>query len=532
MVAVHAVVMEQHARFREPGHLQRDFGVGAGHVVVVVVPHHDGHAAFPAAGERADVGRSAHSRLGDLIQGDRAGAHGLHPLPAHQPEHAEHVQHRLLDAVGGQRAEAVEPRLVFELEGPGDGAEEVHAVTPRQVVLPGEGRRRVAGVERPVAVSVLRIDAGRAGGASLGVGFANDDGLAAQLRKRRDDFEAAVDVGELGGDAHADVALDDLRPALGVEADEVERRAGGAGGVVLPVHRVLQEGAQELRRLLAARTGGVRAADAGHGQRPLDRIGRVVVELEVLLRRALPVADVGLVPDLPQPALDLGAPVALDRVTHPLVDQLSPFAVILRRVRPAGPDRRARLVEAEAVLVWLRLDGERLGHEADLDQRLHAALDVAVEDAVKDGPVEARAAGGVFGVGVGRSPLQSRRAVAGDQEIVGPHVDRHGTQLGELRQELAAVLHVGVVRLVVAEEGVHGPQLAPGLPRVNADGNLRRQRAAGEQRKADKPARHTRASRTMAVAMDSGGSSSFTVWPAALAGWSRGTSRSGLSKVL
>ena len=32
------------------------------------------------------------------------------------------LAHRLGDAVGGEVAEAVEPRLAFELEGPGDGA--------------------------------------------------------------------------------------------------------------------------------------------------------------------------------------------------------------------------------------------------------------------------------------------------------------------------------------------------------------------------------------------------------------------------
>ena len=48
----------------------------------------------------------------------------------------EDVEHRLVDAVGRQRAEAGEVRLVLELEGPGQRAFEVHAVLVGEVELP------------------------------------------------------------------------------------------------------------------------------------------------------------------------------------------------------------------------------------------------------------------------------------------------------------------------------------------------------------------------------------------------------------
>ena len=56
------------------------------------------------------------------------------PVAGHHAEHAEHIQHGLVDAVAGQRAEPGEEGLVFELEGPGEGALEVDAV-PRSRAL-------------------------------------------------------------------------------------------------------------------------------------------------------------------------------------------------------------------------------------------------------------------------------------------------------------------------------------------------------------------------------------------------------------
>ena len=57
-----------------------------------------------------------------------------------------------------------------------------------------------------------------------------------------------AEVAQLVRDAHHDVALDELRRALGVEGDEVERRAGLAGGVVRAVQQCSRKFAQELRR--------------------------------------------------------------------------------------------------------------------------------------------------------------------------------------------------------------------------------------------------------------------------------------------
>ena len=188
--------------------------------------------------------------------------------PRHLAEHAEHVEHRLVDAVGGQRAKAGEIRLIFEFERPSEGAFEIHAVPAGQIVLAGEAGGRVAGVQRAVAIVVLRIHLA-AQRAAVRVGFADDDrrvlespGYEAMMRN------PVVDRAQLIGDAHADVAVDDAGRALGVERDEIERRAFFAGGVVRAAQAVLEKVAREAaaRRRYRARRPWRRAARAARRQ--------------------------------------------------------------------------------------------------------------------------------------------------------------------------------------------------------------------------------------------------------------------------
>ena len=81
-------------------------------------------------------------------------------------------------------------------------------------------------------------------------------GRCRELGEFVDDREIGLDVAQLLVQPHADVAVMDDRIALGVEGDEVDRRA--------VVDDVLQELAQEgLRLLVGEGAAGVRAADAG-----------------------------------------------------------------------------------------------------------------------------------------------------------------------------------------------------------------------------------------------------------------------------
>ena len=103
---------------------------------------------------------------------------------------------------------------------------------------------------------------------------------------------------------------------------------------------------------------------------------------------------------------------------NPLVDELAPLRVVLRRIRPAGVDVVVVVARASSRADTAAACRQRLRHEADLDERLHLALDVGVEDAIDDRPVVDRPAVRVFGVGVGRSPLEGGRAVARRQQVV------------------------------------------------------------------------------------------------------------------
>jgi hypothetical protein len=80
-----------------------------------------------------------------------------------------------------------------------------------------------------------------------------------------------------------------------------------------------------------------------------------------------------------------------------------------------------------------------------------AGLQVGVDDAVGNGPIVDRPAGGVFGIGVGGSELEARRSVAGRQHEVSANVHRRAAQRGQFADQLLAVLGISEIGFVVAE---------------------------------------------------------------------------------
>ncbi len=239
--------------------------------------------------------------------------------------------------------------------------------------------------------------------------------------------------------------------------------------IILAVNHVIEKVAQERRGAIAGRTGGIGAAHPCRWKRPLHRVGGVIVELPILLGRAFPVADIGLVPDFPEPRFYFLAPVLPHAVRHPLVDQLGPLGIVLGWIRPAQEDVVVLVAGRPMVAIRLRVGGERLRHEANLHQRLHLALHIGIEDPVGDGPVVNRVAVAVFGVRVSRAPLQGRLAIARHQQAVNPHVHRNGAERRNFGQQFAAVLHIGVVGLIVTEERPDWFQRTVRRPGVHAD---------------------------------------------------------------
>ena len=177
----------------------------------------------------------------------------------------------------------------------------------------------------------------------------------------------------------------------------------------------------------------------------------------------MPVPDVGLVPHFEPPALDFAAAVFLHEVPRQLIRELAPPGVVLRRIRPPGVDVVVVVARLPEMAIRLRMRRQRLRHESELHQRLHPALEVRVEDPIDDRPVVPRPARGVLGVRIRGSPLEGRHAVAAREQVVRAKVDLHSRTVAdsaELRDQLPAVLHRGVVRLVGTEEAPDRVQLA------------------------------------------------------------------------
>src|SRR6185369_6997749 len=143
--------------------------------------------------------------------------------------------------------------------------------------MPRHHCRRVTRIHQAVTVRVLWIHSGGTGGAAFGIGLADNDWATLQLRIGRDDFETLREVAKLILDPHHHVAFNELGRAFGVKADEVERRAGLAGDVILALRYMVQEITEEIGRARASRPRRVRPTYASGGQSPPDGVHRVVI---------------------------------------------------------------------------------------------------------------------------------------------------------------------------------------------------------------------------------------------------------------
>ena len=117
---------------------------------------------------------------------------------------------------------------------------------------------------------------------------------------------------------------------------------------------------------------------------------------------------------------------------------------------------------------------ERLGHEADFHVRFDAALEIRVENPVVDRPVVIGCAVGVFLVGAGRTPFQRVRAIAAGEQMMRAEINLRLAELAEFGQQFLAVLHVGVIRLVRAEEPPDRRQFPDWPGGVHRDGDGKR----------------------------------------------------------
>ena len=131
---VDAVLLQQHAMHGERNgfHRYREGSPGCGDVVIMIIPDQPGSLAGGAGGQRIDIRCLTDAVAQDVVERDRATARRRNSIPMHQSSHAEDVQHRLIDSIGGQGAVAVEIGLAFKLKSPGQHREQVHMLAIRK----------------------------------------------------------------------------------------------------------------------------------------------------------------------------------------------------------------------------------------------------------------------------------------------------------------------------------------------------------------------------------------------------------------
>src|SRR5476651_699801 len=100
------------------------------------------------------------------------------------------------------------------------------------------------------------------------------------------------------------------------------------------------------------------------------RLGGVAIKLEIIvLFAATESVEIRLIPDFKEPLANFDQAIALDPVGDQLADQHRPLRVVLRR-SDIGTIMENRLIAGR----------QDAGHEAQLDERLHADRKQKVED--------------------------------------------------------------------------------------------------------------------------------------------------------
>ncbi len=146
---------------------------------------------------------------------------------------------------------------------------------------------------------------------------------------------------------------------------------------------------------------------------------------------------------------------------RPLVDELGPLLIIFRRIGPTGEDFRIRVGRAPPVLIRIRSRRQVSRHETNLHVRPDTVGPVGIEHFIENCPIVDRIAALVLAIRIGGSPLQCGSTIAGSKQIMRAKVNGLGLQRAKFAQQLSAVRHRSVIRLVRAEESPDRTQPAP-----------------------------------------------------------------------
>ena len=209
---------------------------------------------------------------------------------------------------------------------------------------------------------------------------------------------------------HPHVPVHQTRSPLGMKRNEVERHTPAVGRALV-VQAMLQK---TLKKRACPGAGWSRARRSAHlraGQRRPHARNRIVVELEVLGRRPMPIIDVRLIPHFEIPGAHLLPAVAFHQVRGVSLHQLAPQLVVLGWIvrRPShGVGRIVQLVRADP----RHRRRQVLRHKAQLHHRPHARPLELIESLIGNREVVDRLAILVDPENIRRAPLELRHAVA------------------------------------------------------------------------------------------------------------------------
>ena len=196
---------------------------GSGDVIIVIIPEQHRSFAGRAGCQRVDIRRLPNAVGQDTVQRGGAAAHRRNAITPHQSSHAEKIQHRLVDSIGRQRAIPVEIGFAFKLKSPGQHREQVHVLAICKLEQTLHRRRCITGIQRPVAISIGRVETRGAGRTTLRIRFTQDDGEALELRELAHNGKAIRSIVQFVVEAHLHVTVDHIRASFYVEGDKVER---------------------------------------------------------------------------------------------------------------------------------------------------------------------------------------------------------------------------------------------------------------------------------------------------------------------
>ena len=218
---------------------------------------------------------------------------------------------------------------------------------------------------------------------------------------------------------------------------------------------MLQEGPQETARVSVRIVGaGGCGATEPRGRKGLVQGGFcVIIQPEKLLRRSVPIEDIRLVPHFEIPFCHFLRAVPVPQVNGQAVDQVIPFAVILRGLAPAPqPVFADRTVFRSVGHPVFRFPGIRqvLRHESQLKEGNAVVPQPDVDDPVDGFKIVDGISVPILRIDVGGAPFVETVPDACAQQVVRPDIIRF-FQAADFADQGCSARRMGIVAFIIAD---------------------------------------------------------------------------------